>query len=401
MSIHDSDVCESSTGYDHLDQSVPADEVRALFKRMREGGCPLTHSPHHGGFDYVNRHVDVRAVLEDPQTYSSGADGVFIPGGDLPSIPALEFDEPEHTVWREVLDGPLNPGAVRAFEPTIVEIADLLIDEFAATGAADLATQLAEPLPAIVIGRMVGLDQDEAVVVRAIAVEMAAAIGTPEFPEKQAPFVAFTEERLAERRANPREDYLTRLAAGAVAGVELDAGGVAGVLTAYLLGGHHSTALGIAGLLRHALEIPGLAAEATADRKVLNRAIEESLRLTTPLQLFARTATTSTELAGVGLEAGARVMLNLGAANRDPRVFADPEEFDLTRPRNPHLAFGAGLHGCQGQHLARAEMRVALQRLVQRLPDIRLDGPVVELGMSSGLLQPIVSLPVAFTPEGA
>lgn len=388
----------ATTSYDHQDSSVPADEVREIFTRMRESGCPLVRSEHYGGFSYVNRYEDVRNALTDPETFSSGQNGIAIPETGLPKIPALEFDEPAHTMWREVLGAPLAPGAVRAFEPTIAEIANLLIDKFATTGRADLVGSFAEPLPAIVIGRMVGLDQSEAVEVRALAVAMFESIGTAEFADQQARFVAFTAERLAERRAHPREDYLTQLAHGSVAGIRLDAGGVAGVLTAYLLGGHHSTAAGIAGLLRHALTESGLG-EKAGDRKTIARVIEESLRLTTPLQLFARTVTTDTRIGEHPLEAGERIMLNLASANRDPAVFADPESFDPGRRRNPHVAFGGGLHTCQGQHLARAELRIALETLLTRLPDVHLTGRVVEAGMTSGMLLPIVSLPVAFTPK--
>jgi len=401
MTVHpDHDTSVATTEYDHQDSSVPAEQVRDIFDAMRASGCPVVHSPHHGGFSYVTRHEDVRGVLTDSESFSSGRDGVAIPETGLPKIPALEFDEPAHSTWREVLGAPLTPAAVRAIEPTIAEIANLLIDEFAPTGAADLVTSFAEPLPAIAIGRMVGLDQAEAVEVRDLAVAMFEAMGTAEFPEQMGRFAAFTEAKLATRRDDPREDYLSLLARGSVAGVELDATGVAGVLTAFLLGGHHSTSTGIAGLLRHALTEPGVR-DLIGDRKSVARVIEESLRLTTPLQLFARTVTTGTRIGEHPLAAGERIMVNLGAANRDPAAFPEPERFDHQRRRNPHVAFGAGLHSCQGQHLARAELRIALQVLFDRLPDVRLTGPVVEAGMTSGMLMPIVSLPVKFTPEEA
>ncbi|GAB3573180.1 steroid C26-monooxygenase Cyp142 [Amycolatopsis endophytica] len=401
MTVHrDNDATVATTTYDHQDSSVPAEQVREIFAGMRNSGCPVVHSAHHGGFSYVNRHEDVRRAMSDAGSFSSGENGIAIPETGLPKIPALEFDEPAHSMWREVLGAPLTPAAVRAMEPTITEIAHLLIDQFADTGATDLVSSFAEPLPAIVIGRMVGLNQAEAVEVRELAIAMFEAMGTAEFPGQMGRFVAFTEQRLAERRENPRDDYLSQLARGSVAGVSLDTTGVVGVLTAFLLGGHHSTATGIAGLLRHALSEPGVR-DLLGDRKTVARVIEESLRLTTPLQLFARTVTTDTRIGEHPLAVGERVMLNLGAANRDPEVFPDPERFDAGRQRNPHVAFGGGLHTCQGQHLARAELRIALQVLLARLPDVRLAGPVVEGGMTSGMLLPIVSLPAVFTPEGA
>jgi cytochrome P450 len=170
-------------------------------------------------------------------------------------------------------------------------------------------------------------------------------------------------------------------------------------MTAFLLGGHHSTATGIAGSLRHILAVPGLAPQIAVDDSTLARAIEESLRLTTPLQLFARTVRCDTSIGGVQFTEGDRLMLNLAAANRDEQQFTDPERFDINQRRKPHLAFGGGLHYCLGQHLARAEIRIAVRTLMERLPDLQLVGAAVEAGLTGGTLMPITSLPVAFTPS--
>jgi cytochrome P450 len=134
-------------------------------------------------------------------------------------------------------------------------------------------------------------------------------------------------------------------------------------------------------------------------RSVAPRAIEESLRLTTPLQLFARTVRAEACLSGVQFGDGDRLMVNLAAANRDEKQFPNPECFVLDRPRNAHVAFGGGLHYCIGQHLARAEMRIAVRSLLRRLPDIRLAGDVSEAGLTGGKLMAITSVPVEFTPS--
>lgn len=117
-----------------------------------------------------------------------------------------------------------------------------------------------------------------------------------------------------------------------------------------------------------------------------------------PLQFFARTVHAETSLGGVRFSENQRLVMNLAAANRDPRQFDDPESFDADRPRNPHVAFGGGLHSCQGQHIARAEMRAVLRVLLTRLPDVHLTGEVGEAGVLAGLMA-VISLPVAFTPE--
>jgi cholest-4-en-3-one 26-monooxygenase len=389
--------------FDHLDATMTAAQVRAGHDALREA-CPVVHNHRHGGFDFLTRYADVRAALTDTGSFSS-ADGVHIPSskGVLPPVPALEFDEPEHMQWRRVLDGPLTLRAVRALEPVIAEVADLLIDEFAAAGTADLAAQFAEPLPAIVIGRMIGLDQAEAVEARGVAAAMFASSGTPAFPARFAEFSAHTGRWLAERREQPRGDVLSDMAAGVVAGREIDDAGATGLLLAYIVGGHHSTGSGLGGLIRHVLTVPGLRESLldghADDPRVLARVVEESLRLTTPLQFFARTLRCPVDVDGHELAQGGRVLLDLAAANRDPRQFTEPDAFDHDRAQNRHVSFGAGPHVCQGQHLARAELRIAITRLLTRLPDLRLAGDPVETGLVGGSLMTHTALPVAFTPH--
>jgi len=393
-------VTTTDPAFDHLDGTLSATAVRRAHADMREA-CPVVHSHRHGGFDYLTRYENVRTALTDTASFSS-ADGVHIPpSGLLPPVPALEFDEPEHSEWRRVLDGPLTPRAVRAFEPVIAEVVDLLIDDFAGAGKADLVEQLAEPLPAIVIGRMIGLDQTEAVRARGIAAALFASLGSEEFPARFAEFSDHTRRWLVDRRETPRDDMLTEMSSGVVRGKEIDEAGATGLLLAYIVGGHHSTGSALSGLIRHVLTVPGLRDDLLADRRGLPRVIEESLRLTTPLQLFARTLRCPVHVGDQQLSEGGRVLLDLAAANRDPREFSDPEEFDRRRTRNRHVSFGAGPHVCQGQHLARAELRITLTRLLDRLPDLRFDGPPVESGLVGGSLMTHFAVPVAFTPENA
>jgi len=387
---------ERMTEFDHTDATLPADEVRRRYAEMREH-CPIAHSDRFGGLDYISRYNDVRSVLSDAKTFST-TDGVFIPPSGLPKIPPLEYDPPEHTVLTALMDGPLNSRAVRAFEPTIEDIANSLIDGFAAAGTADLATELTEILPAIVIGRMVGLDHDDAVAVRRISMATFVSIGRPDFPNHLQAFIAFMEAQLDKRKKEPSDDFLTALAHGEVDGKPVDAQFVTGIMQAFMLGGHHSTATAIAGLFKHVLPEPSVREGIMTDDQLLHRAVEESLRLTTPLSLFARTVRCGTEVGGVALSEGDRVMVNLAAANRDPRQFSNPETFDVGRALKPHLAFGRGLHTCSGQHLARAEMRVALRTLLTRLPDVRIDGEITETGLTGGTMMQVSSLPVVFTP---
>ncbi len=397
MTLHTSAHESRITEFDHNDPSVPADRVRQIYADMRES-CPVAHSDRFGGLDYVSRYEDVRRILAENAMFHT-TDGVFIPPSGLPNIPPLEYDPPEHTVLRALMDGPLNSRAVRAFEPTIEEIAHLLIDGFAGTGFADLASQLTEYLPAIVVGRVVGLTQDEAVEARRLSMAAFDSIGGADFPQHMASFTAFMDAQLEQRKTAAGGDYLTALARGEIDGRPVDAEFVTGIMLSFMLGGHHSTATAIAGLFRHVLPDRTLCEQVMTDDQLLTRVIEESLRLSTPLSLFARTVRGETEVGGVMFGRGDRIMLNLTAANRDPRQFTAPDSFDANRTQNAHVAFGRGLHACIGQHLARAEMRVALRTLLGRLPDVRIDGDVVETGLAGGLMMEVTSLPVAFTPS--
>ena len=233
-----------------------------------------------------------------------------------------------------------------------------------------------------------------------MASSLFAALGSPEFAERMDEFSAFVDGQLDERRAHPRDDFLTQVASGVVDGVTVDSEGATGLLIAYLLGGHHSTGSSIAFLFRELLSRDAVRSSVRSDPKLLAKAVEESLRLNTPLQYFARTALGDVELETGGVPRGRRVLVDLAAANRDPRQFENPDDFDLERRRNPHVAFGAGGHVCLGQHLARAEIRVAISRVLERLPDVALSGAAPEVVVGGKLLT-TATLPVTFTPEVA
>ncbi|MCU1659433.1 MAG: cytochrome [Pseudonocardiales bacterium] len=381
--------------FDHNDPAVSAEQFRARHDEMRET-CPVAHSSQYGGFDVLTRYDDVRAVLSAPALFSS-ADGVFIPPSGFPRVAAMEFDDPKHTMWRRLMGPPLTIRAVREFEPTILEIIDSLIDSFVADGSADLVRDIAEPLPSLVVGRVVGLGHDESLAGRDIASRVFAAIGSAEFTERLDRFQEFVDEQLDERRRHPKDDFLTQIASGAVDGVPINSAGAASLMVSYIVGGHHSTGSGIAGLLRDVLTDDLVRQAVTSDPAALSRAVDESLRLNTPLQYFARSVVEDTAVGGESIGKGGRVLVDLAAANRDPRQFEHPERFDLGRRRNPHVAFGAGAHVCLGQHLARAEMRLVVGRLLERLPDLRLVGDAPE-AVVAGKLVTTRALPVEFTP---
>ncbi|WP_134734010.1 cytochrome P450 [Amycolatopsis nivea] len=388
-----------SADYDHLDRSLTRDQVWDAYTEMRER-CPVAHNSRHGGHLHVLRYEEVRATANRAADFSS-ADGAFIPPSGLPRLAPIDYDGDEHLAWRAAMQAPLTPAAVRALAPDLAEVVDRHIDAFAGTGTAELFSALAEPIPAHVVGRVAGLSPADCGVLREVAIAAFQSIGTPSFGQRKSAFDAFIRGQLDQRRREPRDDYLSRLASGKLGDRELGDDDIIGVLMTLLLGGHHSTAAAMAGLLHHVLTEPGLREVVAEGGAKLSALVEESLRLTTPLHIFARTATNDTAIGDTPVAKGTRLFLNYASANHDPRRFPDPEAFRLDRTPNPHVAFGFGAHLCLGRHLARAELKEVVTRLFARLPDIRLSGDIAYSTLQGGKLLEIEHLPVVFTPESA
>lgn len=385
-----------ATNYDHLDQTLTKDQVWDAYTRMRER-CPVARSSRYGGHLHVLRYDEVRDTANRAQDFRS-SDGAFIPPSGLPRMAPIDYDGAEHEMWRALMQGPLTPAAVRNLEPAVDEVINQHIDAFAADGLAELFSALAEPIPAHVVGRAVGLSPADCGRLRELAIASFHSIGTASFAANQATFDAFIRDQVEQRRRSTRDDFLSTLANGRLSDQALSDDDIVGVLTTLFIGGHHSTAAAMAGLLQHVLSIPGLRAVVADGGPKLSSLIEESLRLVTPLHIFARTAARDTTIGEVPVPEGTRLFINFAAANHDPRRFESPESFQLDRKPNPHVAFGYGPHLCLGRHLARAELKALVTTLFSRLPDMRLAGEVRYSTLQGGKLIEIKNLPVEFTP---
>jgi cytochrome P450 len=369
-----------------------------LFDAAR-GTCPVAHSDEHEGFHLLLGYAEVKQGAADHEGLSS-ASQVARPVLPREPLAALEMDEPRHRHWRELFAQAVTPHTVSVMEPLVRADVNRHIDRFIECGSADLVKELAEPVPAEAICRLVGIDDDLVAEVRTRAARMFSVLNDPElFGQRVREFAEITVAEAHRRIAHPRDDYLTYLANVEVEGEPLGDEGIVAVLIGFLGAGHHTTTAALTSLVHEVFGDESVRARVADDpAKLVPIAVEEALRLWPPFFGFFRRATGDTQLAGVDIPAGGDVYLGWASANRDPAVFDDPNRFRLDRGRNRHLSFGFGVHACPGAPLARMEMRVVLEELIRRIPDLTVEAAEPEYVFSGGDYAHIRTLPVRFSP---
>jgi cytochrome P450 len=209
----------------------------------------------------------------------------------------------------------------------------------------------------------------------------------------------FTLTEAEDRRRTPRDDYFSTLVNDTFDGRALVHEELLSLLTSFIVAGFHSTVAGMSTLLYFIGKDPALRTRLINDPKLINGAVEEAIRIVPPLQLFRRYTTEDTTLAGVAIPAKSSVVLCYGAAARDDRTVENPDKFDPTRKLNQHVGWGWGIHRCLGVSLARAEMRIAAQTILRRMPDFEVSGDVTYGPLEGGMVMALSSLPVRFTPS--
>lgn len=287
----------------------------------------------------------------------------------------MENEPPEHTRLRRAVSGAFNRGHVERLRPRVRALASSLLDEVDPAGF-DVLGEYAEPLPVLVIAELVGLATADVPSLRSWS-QAIVRMYEPETPAEVVEaavraaeeFAALVRDHLAHRRRSPGEDLTTDLLAAGLSDDEL----VAAVVL--LLNAGHEASVNVFGNGLVALLARGLQ---PAPETALT--VEEMLRFDSALQLFERTATQPVQVGEVQVEEGQKIAALLGAANRDPAVFAEVDSFDPARDPNPHIAFGAGVHFCLGAPLARMELVESLDTLFARFPTLGLDGPPVSRG---------------------
>jgi cytochrome P450 len=340
----------------------------------------------------------VQQVLKDGETFSSQGYADIM--GKVLGHSILEMDEPEHHLYRGLVQQAFSRKAMETWERELVrDVVDEHIDAFAdrPTKRADLVRELAFPFPVVVISRLLGLPREDLPMFHRRAVEVISAGFELERAAKasQALFEYFC-AIIADRREHPSDDVISVLVRAELEGVRLTDEEICSFLRLLLPAGAETTYRSSSNLLHGLLTNPEQLDALRADRTLMPQAIEEGLRWEAPLIGILRTAARDSEVEGVLVPAGSIVAVNIGSANHDEKVWERPEEFDIFRPPRQHLAFAWGPHMCLGLHLARMETRVVLTQVLDRLPGLRPDPEAEPAAISGAIFRAPAALPVVW-----
>jgi cytochrome P450 family 142 subfamily A polypeptide 1 len=352
----------------------------------------------------ITRYADIKEISKDPETFSN-AGGIRPDNDALPMM--IDTDAPEHVRRRRLVSEGFTPRRIRESEEGIRVICDAILDRVCEDGSADFVRDIAAPLPMIVIGNMLGVAPEDRADLLRWSDDMLKSLGSPDpgAMEKAAMagaeyatyIMAVAEQR---KRDNQSDDLIGTLVHAEIDGDRLDDMSLIYESLLILIGGDETTRHVISGGMYELLRHPDQFAKLAADRSLLPGAVEEMLRWVTPIKNMARQMTRDVEFAGETLQKGQKLLLLYPSGNRDETVFDNPEEFDITRSPNDHMAFGFGSHFCLGNRLARMELTVMFDRLLDRLPDIALAEDAEPPKRAANFVSGYETMPVVFTPSG-
>jgi len=358
----------------------------------------------------VTRYDDVLALLKDerfskdPQTRtpSQAKHQPWVPGFLRPlQRNMLDLDDPDHARLRGLVHKAFTPNRIEQMHGRVQAISDQLIDAVQAKGSMDLMKDFALPLPLTVIAELLGIPTadryrfhqwTQAFLKTPTPINMLLAIPS------LAAFMRYLRRLFAERRSHPRDDLLTALVQAEEAGDHMSEDELLAMAFLLIVAGHETTVnligSGVLALLQH----PDQLALLRSDPTLIRSAVEELLRFAAPVeQATERYARTAVTIAGVTIPQGALTLAVLASANRDEEYFTQPDQLDITRAKNRHLAFGYGIHACVGMPLARLEGQIAINTLVQRLPKLRLAVAPTQLRWrATPHVRGLAALPVRF-----
>ncbi len=378
--------------YAQIDPRAPAfyGDPYPTYERLRKA-APIFYWEQFGNWSFVN-HKDVRAILRDRRfgrqiTHVVSRESLGLPEQradlkpfyDADRYSMLELEPPTHTRLRGLVQKAFMARQIERLQPRIVELSHQLIDRMIEKGEADLLTDFATPIPVFVIAEMLGVPTDMSESLLNWSHAMVGMYEMARSAEQEAAavraaqeFVAYLREYVARRRKEPRDDLITKLIEAEDNDEKLTEDELISNCILLLNAGHEATVNvvgnGVLALLQNRPQLERWHKQP----ELTPTAVEELLRFDTPLHLFNRWVLQDLEFGGHQFKQGMQVSLLLGAANRDPAVFAEADKLDIGRKRNPHVSLGGGIHYCLGAPLARLELRIFFEELTRRLPSMRL-----------------------------
>ncbi len=364
--------------------------------------CPVQHVPGmvstNGQSYLVLDHDLVTGVLRDDTAFSSRLIAEVM--GPVMGRTILEMDGSEHMQHRSLVAQAFRPALLQRWADELIRpLADELIDGFASRGSAELISEFAYDYPVRVIARILGLpDEDYHTFHRWAMAIIAFHVDYDRGLAASAELREYLKPLLDDRRDNPTGDLLSELVRAEVDGRELTDEEILPFLLLLMPAGAETTFRATGNMLYALLSHPDQLADVRADRSLVQQAVEESLRWEPPLLIIVRSPEQPSDLAGTTVDVGDTVTLCIGAANRDPAFVDNPDVFDIHRPLKQNHSFGTGPHMCLGMHLARLEMRIALEALLDRFPDLRIDPDGDDVHIHGAVFRSPAALPVVFTP---
>jgi cholest-4-en-3-one 26-monooxygenase len=354
------------------------------------------------GYWVITKYEDLRHVSRNPQIFSSarGTNIFDLPPDGLRAIQSLliNMDPPQHVKYRRLVSKAFTPRQVKLLEPRIRELCGKLMDRLAHRDECEFVGDLAAELPMQVICEMMGVPLEDRHLLYDLSNRLIG-FDDPDFATSAedgkiaaAEMYAYAQKLAAERRVRPADDLVTRLIDAEIDGERLSEHEFNSFFLLLMIAGNETTRTATTHGAHLLIEHPEQRQRLLADPSLIPTAVEEILRFESPLLHFRRTAMQDTEIRGVEIREGDKVTMWYPSANRDAAIFRYPSTFDVERAPNPHLAFGIGEHSCLGASLARLEMNVVFQELLQRFPDMQLAGEPKRL--RSNFINAIKYMPV-------
>jgi cytochrome P450 len=384
--------------FDYLSHEF-GDDIHPALERLR-ARCPIAHSDAYGGYWILTRYDDVLTAAQNWETWSSeygGGVGIKPAGMTVKAIP-VHIDPPLHREYKRLINVWFTSAAVAPFEARTRELVTRLIDDFVDAGECDFQAAFAQPFPGLAFFELVlAAPPEEAREVNHHA-HTAANPGNPDTAKHWAALNDWIVEFVARRRKEPRrDDVVDAVLHAQIDGRPITEAEIVGIITLLILGGLDTTAGVLGANIIRFCEHPEIPELLRARPELVPAAVEELLRLDGSFIGIGRTARNDTELNGCPVATGEKAYLSWASANRDDAEFANPNDFDAERRRNRHVAFGAGPHRCAGSNLARLNLRVAIEELVARLDNMKLQIPSSEIRWHTGFSRTPLSVPITFT----